>query len=58
VRDYAQEAAETSITQEVAAEALELFSGTPGLDWTDRRMLSVMIEQFNGGPVGLETMAA
>jgi len=60
VRDYAQvRAAETSITQEVAAEALELFQVDPcGLDWTDRRMLSVMIEQFNGGPVGLETMAA
>jgi holliday junction DNA helicase RuvB len=28
------------------------------LDWTDRKMLSVIIEQFNGGPVGLETIAA
>jgi Holliday junction DNA helicase RuvB len=59
VRDYAQVKAAESITQEVAAEALELFQVDPcGLDWTDRRMLSVMIEQFNGGPVGLETMAA
>ena len=58
VRDYAQ-VKTMLITQEVAAEALELFQVDPcGLDWTDRRMLSVMIEQFNGGPVGLETMAA
>ena len=36
-----------------------MFNVDPcGLDWTDRRMLSVMIERFNGGPVGLETMAA
>ncbi len=59
VRDYAQVKTSGSITQSVAAEALELFQVDPcGLDWTDRRMLSVMIEQFNGGPVGLETMAA
>ncbi len=59
VRDYAQVKVSGPITQSVAAEALELFQVDPcGLDWTDRRMLSVMIEQFNGGPVGLETMAA
>lgn len=59
VRDYAQVKTSGQITQSVAAEALELFQVDPcGLDWTDRRMLSVMIEQFNGGPVGLETMAA
>jgi Holliday junction DNA helicase RuvB len=29
-----------------------------GLDWTDRRLLSIAIEQFNGGPVGLDTLAA
>jgi Holliday junction DNA helicase RuvB len=42
-----------------AQAALELFNVDPcGLDWTDRRMLTVMIEQFQGGPVGLETLAA
>ncbi|MEM9768914.1 MAG: Holliday junction DNA helicase RuvB C-terminal domain-containing protein, partial [Cyanobacteria bacterium P01_D01_bin.71] len=47
------------INQAIAAEALELFNVDPcGLDWTDRRLLSVMIENFNGGPVGLDTMAA
>ena len=59
VRDYAQVKESGVITQDVASQALELFQVDPcGLDWTDRRMLSVMIEQFNGGPVGLETMAA
>ncbi|MEO0769024.1 MAG: Holliday junction DNA helicase RuvB C-terminal domain-containing protein, partial [Cyanobacteria bacterium J06649_4] len=39
--------------------ALELFNVDPcGLDWTDRRLLTLMIENFNGGPVGLDTMAA
>lgn len=59
VRDYAQVKSSGEITEKVAAEALELFQVDPcGLDWTDRRMLSVIIEQFNGGPVGLETIAA
>ena len=59
VRDYAEVKASGPITMNVAAEALLLFQVDPcGLDWTDRQMLSVMIEQFKGGPVGLETMAA
>lgn len=59
VRDFAQVKESGPINQPVASQALELFQVDPcGLDWTDRRMLSVMIEQFNGGPVGLETMAA
>jgi len=59
VRDYAQVKLLGEINESVAAEALQLFQVDPcGLDWTDRRMLSVIIEQFNGGPVGLETIAA
>ncbi len=59
VRDYAQVKSSGEINELVAAEALELFQVDPcGLDWTDRRMLTVIIEQFNGGPVGLETIAA
>lgn len=59
VRDYVQVKASGVITQAIAADALELFNVDPcGLDWTDRRLLTVMIEHFNGGPVGLETMAA
>ena len=59
VRDYAQVKKYSEISQDVAAEALEIFNVDPsGLDWTDRLMLSVMIEQFNGGPVGVEALAA
>jgi Holliday junction DNA helicase RuvB len=59
VRDYVQVKESGTITEAIAAEALQLFNVDPcGLDWTDRRLLSVMIEHFNGGPVGLETMAA
>ncbi len=59
VRDYAEVKSFENINEAVAAEALHLFQVDPcGLDWTDRRMLSVIIEQFNGGPVGLETIAA
>lgn len=59
VRDYVEVKAAGPITAALAAEALELFNVDPcGLDWTDRRLLSVMIENFGGGPVGLDTMAA
>ncbi len=59
VRDYAQVKASGMINQTTAQEALELFNVDPcGLDWTDRRLLTVMIEHYNGGPVGLETLAA
>lgn len=59
VRDYAQVKATGPIDGPIAAAALELFNVDPrGLDWTDRRLLSAIIEQFNGGPVGLETLAA
>ncbi|NEO60905.1 MAG: Holliday junction branch migration DNA helicase RuvB [Moorea sp. SIO4G2] len=59
VRDYAQVKAIDQINQDVAAQAMEIFNVDPmGLDWTDRLVLKVMIEQFNGGPVGLEAVAA
>ncbi|MDZ7990909.1 MAG: Holliday junction branch migration DNA helicase RuvB [Nostoc sp. EfeVER01] len=59
VRDYAEVKISGEINETIASEALQLFQVDPcGLDWTDRQMLSVIIEQFNGGPVGLETMAA
>jgi holliday junction DNA helicase RuvB len=59
VRDYVQVKQLGTINDMIAAEALERYNVDPcGLDWTDRRLLSLMIENFNGGPVGLETMAA
>ncbi len=59
VRDYAEVKHSGEITSSIAKEALELFNVDPcGLDWTDRRLLTVMIEQYNGGPVGVDTLAA
>lgn len=59
VRDYAQVKARGVITGEVARAALA-FLGVDalGLDHTDRKLLRIIIEKFNGGPVGLETLAA
>jgi holliday junction DNA helicase RuvB len=58
-RDYAEVIADGTITQEVAGEALaRLEIDQLGLDQIDRRMLTTIIEKFDGGPVGLETIAA
>ncbi|QGP90780.1 Holliday junction ATP-dependent DNA helicase RuvB [Neomoorella glycerini] len=59
VRDYAEVRAGGIITREVAREALELLQvDSLGLDSSDRRLLLTLIKKFNGGPVGLETLAA
>lgn len=59
VRDYAQVKGDGRITPELAGEALNLLDVDPlGLDDLDRRVLITIIEKFNGGPVGLETIAA
>lgn len=59
VRDYAQVRADGVITREVAQEALALLEiDELGLDDIDRRVLLTIIEKFDGGPVGLETIAA
>jgi Holliday junction DNA helicase RuvB len=59
VRDYAQVRAESVITKAVAKEALELLEvDALGLDELDRRVLRAIIEKYNGGPVGLNTIAA
>jgi Holliday junction DNA helicase RuvB len=59
VRDYAQVRAEGRITEAVAREALAMLEVDElGLDDIDRRVLSTIIEKFEGGPVGLETIAA
>lgn len=59
VRDYAQVRYDGVITLEVAKQALDLMEVDPlGLDYSDRRMLLTMIEKFEGGPVGLDTLAA
>jgi len=59
VRDYAQVLADGVATQEVAVEALsKLEVDHIGLDETDHKVLHTIIDKFNGGPVGLETIAA
>lgn len=59
VRDEVQVAGTSRITAEAAATALEgLQIDKAGLDATDRKLLTVMIEKFNGGPVGVAAMAA
>jgi holliday junction DNA helicase RuvB len=59
VRDYAQTRAKGIITGPVAGEALELMEiDYLGLDNIDRLILSTIIEKYNGGPVGLPTIAA
>jgi Holliday junction DNA helicase RuvB len=59
VRDYAQVVANGEITLAVAREALaQLEIDELGLDENDRRLLRAIIELFNGGPVGLNTLAA
>jgi len=59
IRDYAQVRADGVISSEVAIEALSLLSiDKLGLDEVDRRVLSTIIEKYNGGPVGLSTIAA
>ncbi len=59
VRDYAQVRYDGVITEQVAREALDLLEvDSLGLDMTDRLILNTMIDKFNGGPVGLDTLAA
>ena len=59
VRDFAQVKADGIITKDVADQALcALEIDHLGLDPIDRRMLGAVIENYGGGPVGLETLAA
>ncbi len=59
VRDFAQVKADGVITAEAADQALcALEIDHLGLDPVDRRMMSAIIDHYNGGPVGLETLAA
>lgn len=58
-RDWAQVHETSKITVEVANKTLDLLKiDSKGLEDTDRKLLTVMIEKFNGGPVGIQTMAA
>ena len=59
VRDYAQVITDGVVTKEVAIAALSKLEVDPiGLDEIDHKLLHTIIEKFNGGPVGLDTIAA
>ena len=59
VRDFAQVKYDGCITEDVANYALDLLDVDKcGLDQTDRNLLMTIIERFDGGPVGLDTLAA
>lgn len=59
VRDYAQVKGDGTATHAMTVEALaKLEVDTIGLDEVDHKLLRTIVEKFNGGPVGLETLAA
>jgi len=58
VRDFSQVRADGSVTEKIAADALAMIEiDMDGLDEMDKRLLEVMIYKFNGGPVGLSSLA-
>ncbi|MEB2317004.1 MAG: Holliday junction branch migration DNA helicase RuvB [Xanthomonadaceae bacterium] len=59
VRDYAQVKGDGVITRAIADAAMAMLKVDPeGFDQLDRRMLTMIIESFDGGPVGIESLAA
>ena len=59
VRDYAQVKGDGRLTGAVAQSALDMLEvDSLGLDGTDRRLLNMMMHKFDGGPVGLDSLAA
>ena len=59
VRDYAQVKASGRVTAEVADKALSMLKvDTSGFDLMDRKLLAAVIEKFDGGPVGVDSLAA
>ena len=59
IRDFAQVRYDGAITREIADETLKILNVDAfGLDRTDRKLLRLLIENYGGGPVGLETLSA
>jgi len=59
VRDFAEVKGNGSVTRDLAGQALEMLKiDQHGFDMLDRKLLMAMIEHFQGGPVGLDTLAA
>ncbi len=58
VRDYAQMRSGSKVNREVVNKALEMLAiDEKGLDETDKKILTVLIDHYNGGPVGLNTLS-
>ncbi|MCC4799243.1 Holliday junction DNA helicase RuvB [Enterovibrio norvegicus] len=59
VRDYAEVKADGEINAEIASKALDMLDvDNRGFDYMDRKLLKSIIEKFDGGPVGLDNLAA
>ncbi len=59
VRDFAEVEGEGVVTGEIAVSAMDMLQVDPnGFDAMDRRLLQTIIEKFDGGPVGIESLAA
>ncbi len=59
VRDYAEVKADGVVTEQVAVSAMDMLEVDPnGFDAMDRRLLQTIIEKFDGGPVGVESLSA
>lgn len=59
VRDYCQVKGDGVLSPDLCEKALEMLEVDKlGLDWVDRKILEVIIDKFNGGPVGLNTISA
>jgi holliday junction DNA helicase RuvB len=59
VRDFAQMSVESKITQDTAMSALKILGiDDNGFDVTDRKLLQTILKDFDGGPVGIESVAA
>jgi Holliday junction DNA helicase RuvB len=59
VRDYAQIEAEGIITHSVAAKGLDILEvDDKGLDKMDRQIMLTIMEKFDGGPIGIDTLSA
>ncbi|MDX2269451.1 MAG: Holliday junction branch migration DNA helicase RuvB [Bryobacter sp.] len=59
VRDYAQVKAKGEVSKQVAVDALDLLEVDPlGLDEVDRRIMLAILDKFDGGPVGLNTLSS
>ncbi|MDF1794912.1 MAG: Holliday junction branch migration DNA helicase RuvB [Coxiellaceae bacterium] len=59
VRDYAQVKANGHISEDIAGQALNMLKvDAKGFDLMDRKLLSALVEKFDGGPVGIDSLAA